>query len=168
MCQDLVDALHQGTEAMAAMIRPFRREDAPSCCSLVRDCLRLDTSLSSALREKMLTAETPQAMEERSRLFYMAVYESEEQVLGVAGLDMNEIRLLFAAPGYQRSGVGRTLLEHIIAMVPGHLFPDIFVYAALPSVPFYRSQGFVEKGHVAFSLGGESLETVFMTLRISR
>jgi GNAT superfamily N-acetyltransferase len=153
---------------MKSMIRPFRREDAPSCCSLVQACLRLDTSLPPALREKMLAAETPQAMEERSRLFYLTVYESEEQVLGIAGIDMNEIRLLYAAPSHQRSGIGRALLEHLIDMVPGHLFLDVFVYAALPSVPFYTSQGFVEKGPVAFSLGGESLATVFMTRRISK
>jgi GNAT superfamily N-acetyltransferase len=150
------------------MIRQFRREDAQFCCRLVHSCLQQDTSLSAALREKILNGETPLAMEERSRLFYLAVYEAEGQILGIAGLDMNEIRLLFVAPGHQRRGIGRALLEHISAMVPAYLFQDIFVYSAIPAVSFYSAHGFIEKGQVSFELGGESMPAVFMTLQIPR
>ena len=102
-------------------------------------------------------------MEERARLFYVAVYESENRVLGVAGLDMNEIRLLYVSPDQQRRGIGRALLEHLRPMVPGILFPDIFVYAATQAVGFYKACGFAEKGPFCFDIDGEPLTTIFMT-----
>jgi len=105
-------------------------------------------------------------MDTRSRLFYLAVFESEAEIVGVAGLDMNEVRLLCVAPEHQRRGIGRTLLDHVAAMVPGYLFPDIFVYSAIPAVNFYKACGFIEKGQALFSFGTESLRTVFMSLPI--
>jgi N-acetylglutamate synthase-like GNAT family acetyltransferase len=95
------------------MIRQFQPEDAVACCALIHACLANDSSISSALREKLLSSETPQSMEERAKLFYVAVYQSGNRILGVAGLDMNEIRLLCVSPERRRSGIGRILLQHI-------------------------------------------------------
>jgi N-acetylglutamate synthase-like GNAT family acetyltransferase len=148
------------------MIRQFRFEDARACSALIHACLAKDPSLSPGLREKLLISETPQAMEERSRLFYVVVDESEEGILGIAGLDMNEIRLLCVAPEQRRKGIGRALLAHIQKMVPGILFPDIFVYSSMEGRSFYRACGFVEKGPVDFAIDGEQLRTVFMVLRL--
>jgi N-acetylglutamate synthase-like GNAT family acetyltransferase len=145
------------------VIRSFRSEDAGSCCSLIHDCLAADTSLSIALRKKLLDSETPQAMEERSRLFYLAVYELESSIVGIAGLDLNEIRLLHVSPGRRRSGIGRSLFNHIAAMVPGGFFKEIFVYSSPSAVNFYKSLGFIEKGETIFDIEGEPLATVFMT-----
>jgi N-acetylglutamate synthase-like GNAT family acetyltransferase len=105
-------------------------------------------------------------MEERARLFYVAVYESAQQILGIAGLDMNEIRLLCVSPDNWRQGIGRALFEHIRGMVPGILFPDIFVYSSLQGRDFYRACHFVEKGPVDFNIGGDQLRTIFMSLPI--
>ena len=148
------------------MIRQFRPEDAAPCSSLIRSCLENDSSIPPALREKLRSAETPESMEERGRLFYVAVCESEGRVLGVAGLDLNEIRLLCISPEHRRQGIGRALLEHLEAMVPGILFPDIFVYSSVQGKDFYSSCGFEEKGQVSFDFGGEQLPTYFMTFPI--
>jgi GNAT superfamily N-acetyltransferase len=148
------------------MIRQFRSEDALPCSALIRSCLANDSSISPALREKLQDAETPGSMEERAGLFYVAVYESEEGILGVAGLDLNEIRLLCTSPEHRRRGIGRALLEHVRTMVPGFLFPDIFVYSSMQGKDFYRACGFEEKGQVSFDFGGEQLPTHFMTFPI--
>ena len=148
------------------MIRQFRPDDAISCCELIHACLATDPSLSPGLREKLLNCETPRAMEERSRLFYVAVCESESRILGIAGLDMNEIRLLCVSPEYRRGGIGRSLLTFMQSMVPGILFPDIFVYSSLEGREFYRACGFLEKGPVDFDLDGGQLRTIFMALPI--
>ncbi len=105
-------------------------------------------------------------MAERARLFYVAVYESQEQVLGVAGLDMNEVRLLCVSPAHQRRGIGRALVEHIKVMAPGFLIGDIFVYSSEGAVDFYKTCGFIEKGPFIFTVGGKPLSTIFMTLPI--
>jgi N-acetylglutamate synthase-like GNAT family acetyltransferase len=130
---------------------------------LIHACLLEDPSYPSALREKIRRLETARAMEERARLFYIAVYESRCGISGIAGLDLNEIRLLCVSPEHRRAGIGRALLDHIKAMIPGFLFSDIFVYSSLQAAAFYRACGFVEKGPFIFDLDGEQLQTVFMS-----
>jgi GNAT superfamily N-acetyltransferase len=103
-------------------------------------------------------------MIERARLYYVAVCERESRMLGIAGLELNEVRLLFVSPAHRRSGIGRRLIRHLEDMVPAALFTDMFVYASIQSVEFYRSCGFVERGLVEIDLGNGKLQTVFMTL----
>ncbi len=149
---------------MRGMIRQFRPEDASSCCRLVHTCLDEDSSLAPSLKQKVRANETPQSMIERSRLFYVAVYEKNDFIEGVAGLDLNEIRLLFVSPDCRRRGIGRMLLEHAKSLVPGSLFPDIFVYSSPQATAFYKACGFLERGPCDFLIEEERLHTVFMTL----
>ncbi len=144
------------------MIRQFNPQDAPSCYNLIHNCISEDSSLSAAVRRKLLESETPQSMEERARFFYVAVHESESRITGLAGLDLNEIRLMYVSPEHRRSGIGRALLGHIAAMAPKAFFKDLFVYSSIAAVDFYRSQGFVAKGSVSFDIGGEIMRTMFM------
>jgi len=145
------------------MIRQFQSEDAAPCCSLIHACLEGDASYPPAVRRQILSGETALSMTERARLFYVAVYELENRVAGVAGLDMNEIRMVYVAPEHQRRGIGRAMIGHFKSMVPATLFADIFVYSSIQAVAFYKACGFIEKGSFCFDLGGESLPTIFMT-----
>jgi ribosomal protein S18 acetylase RimI-like enzyme len=149
------------------MIRQFQPEDATSCCRLIHACLEGDSSLSSTLRQKILFMETPQGMIERARLFYIAIYEEENRIVGFAGLDMNEIRLLCVLPDHQRRGIARALLDHIKSMIPGALFADIFVYSSIQAVGFYKACGFAERGPFSIDIEGEILSTIFMTFSIA-
>jgi GNAT superfamily N-acetyltransferase len=144
------------------MIRPFQPQDALSCCQLMHACLDSDLSLTPALHRKIHAMETPQSMMERARLFYVALFEEENRIAGIVGLDMNEIRLLCVIPNRQRTGIGRALLDHIKVMAPRILFPDIFGYSSPRSVGFYKTCGFAEKGPCVFNIGGETLLTIFM------
>jgi N-acetylglutamate synthase-like GNAT family acetyltransferase len=148
------------------MIRQFQSADAAVCSQLIQACLRKDDSLSPLLRAKMLQHETPEKTLERNRLFYNAVYESENRIRGIIGLDMNEIRLLYVSPDQQHRGIGRALFDHIRSLTPSALFQDIFVYSSLPSVGFYRACGFKEKGPFPFNLDGSIIPTVFMTFSL--
>lgn len=145
------------------MIRNFIPEDAEACSGLIHTCIESDRTIPATLRDKMIQAESPGTVLERSRLFYVAVYESGARISGVAGLDMNEIRILCVSPEHRRRGIGLALLDHLTGMVPGVLFPDIFVYAATGAVAFYKAAGFSEKGSMTFTFEGEQLQTVFMS-----
>jgi N-acetylglutamate synthase-like GNAT family acetyltransferase len=148
------------------VIRQFRVEDATACRDLIHSCLDADPSLSASLRKKIRDGESPQTMEERARLFYLAVYEEESELLGLAGLDLNEIRLMCVSPKRWRTGIGRALFNHLSSMVPGSFFTEIFVYSSIPATEFYKTQGFIEKGSAPFHIGEESMRTVFMTCRL--
>jgi N-acetylglutamate synthase-like GNAT family acetyltransferase len=105
-------------------------------------------------------------MVERARLYYVVVYEAESRILAIAGLDMNEIRLLYVSMEHQRRGIGRILLEHLKGMVPCTLFSEIFAYSTESAVDFYKACGFINKGPFTFDLEGEALQTIFMTFPI--
>jgi GNAT superfamily N-acetyltransferase len=149
------------------VIRPFKPEDASFCSALIVDCLKNDPAYNPSLLLKAIRNETAQVMRDRASVHYIAVYETEGQIRGVAGLHMNEIRLLYVSPGYQRRGVGRDLLLHLTDMIPGALFPDVFVYTTKQAVAFYRACGFRNRGPFLFDLEGEKLQTEFMTLPIT-
>jgi N-acetylglutamate synthase-like GNAT family acetyltransferase len=145
------------------VIRQFKVEDAPACRDLIRACIQEDASIPDPLRARILGTETTQAIIERASAYYVAVFERDGRILGIAGLDLNEVRLLFVSPAHRRSGIGRALMEHLKDMAPAALFTDMFVYASTPSVEFYRSCGFVERGPVEIDVGNGTLPTVFMT-----
>jgi GNAT superfamily N-acetyltransferase len=148
------------------MIRQFRSDDAETCCELLRACIQHDPEIPGSLRQALLQAESPQSMQERGSLFYIAVWETEGEVAGLGGLDMNEIRLLFVSPAHQRRGIGRAILEHLEALVPPALFKDVFVYAAVSASSFYQTCGYSPRGEHSFDIGGQLLPTIFMTKRL--
>lgn len=145
------------------MIRQFCAEDARACCELIHACVERDPQIPAALRERIRRTESPESMLKRAGSFYVVVYDSAEGILGVAGLDMNEVRLLYISPDYQDRGIGGELLATFESMVPSTLFADIFVYSTFAAVDFYRSHGFSPGGEYVFDYDGEQLTTVFMT-----
>ena len=144
------------------MIRQFQAQDAEACSALCRACLQTDPMVPRGARETLLRLETAAAMRERANLFYLAVCLRDDRMLGAAGIDMNEIRLLFVDPGQRRCGIGASLLEHLEAFVPPAMFEDVFVYASPDTVGFYLSQGYREGGDCRFNLRDYTFRTVFM------
>jgi GNAT superfamily N-acetyltransferase len=149
------------------IIRPFQAEDAGPASDLARACLMLDPLMPRAVKEVLARAESPAIMQERANLFYMAVCVVADQVAGVAGVDMNEIRLLLVAPEHQHKGIGTLLLEHLESMVPSGLFGDVFVYSTPAAVGFYRGHGYQPGGEHTFQVGGCSVSTIFMTKKLA-
>lgn len=149
-------------------IRQFEPADAEGCSRLIRACLVHDPLVPQPSRQTILLSETPELMLERARNFYIAVYASDEVIAGLGGVDLNEIRLLFVAPGRRNRGIGSALLSHLESWIPSALFRDAFVYAAPGAVTFYRANGYVPKGEHIFPSGDVSVPTVFMTKSFSK
>jgi len=149
------------------MIRQFKDEDAQVCSQLLRACILLDGDIPPETLERLLREESPQLMCKRAALFYMVVYEVDGTIAGLAGLDMNEVRLLYVDPERQRRGIGRALLEHLEKMVPPALFSDIFLYSTPGAASFYSACGYQSLGDHIFDLDGHSLPTIFMVKPIN-
>jgi GNAT superfamily N-acetyltransferase len=144
------------------IIRQFRPDDAEPSSRLVRACLALDPSFPASEKECLIRAESAEAMRERAGLFYLAVAVAGNDLAGVAGVDMNEIRILYVHPGRQRQGIGSALLAHLEGMVPAALFADIFVYASPGAAGFYSVRGYESRGEHVFQVGSLAVPTVFM------
>jgi N-acetylglutamate synthase-like GNAT family acetyltransferase len=150
------------------MIRQFRSDDATPCNKLIQDCLKSDPFLPPSLSNNLQDSESARMMSERAQLFYVAVFDQESEILGVAGLDLNEIRLMYVSPQRRRAGIGKALFHHLAEMTPASFFSEIFVYSSPAAVGFYKSLGFTEKGPAAFEIGGELMPTVFMVYPTKR
>ena len=146
--------------------RQFRPQDARSCCDILRENAGIDAGVPPELRRAMLAAEAPGLMLERAALHYIAVCETDLGVVGVGGLDLNEIRFLAVSPSCQRLGFGRLILEHLEAMVPPALFTDIFVYASPEAEGFYRACGYSASGGQTLEAHGHLVPTIFMTRKL--
>lgn len=144
------------------MIRQFDKRDAGACARVVQACVEADPNLPPELRTRIFATITESAMQEKASLFYLAVAEIDEGVVGLGGVDMNEIRLLYVFPGLQGQGIGRALLEHLESMVPPALFRDIFLYSTRFAEGFYRSRGYVSEGECLHDILGEPMLSVFM------
>ena len=76
-------------------------------------------------------------------------YEADGGLLGVMGIqpvdDVELIRHAYVAPGRQRGGVGRALLEHLIARATRPILVGTWA-AAEWAIAFYRRHGFEEVG----------------------
>ncbi len=149
-------------------VRQFRPEDAEDCSRLVCSCLDQDGSLSESARQALVQLESPAAMRERAMLFYLAVHAGETGILGIGGVEMNEIRLVYVHPAHRRLGVGRALLGHLEALIPPALFGDVFVYALPEAAGFYRANGYRAGGEHVFTFRDVSIPTIFMTRSLSR
>lgn len=153
--------------AEIGIIRQFQPGDAESCSNLVCAGLMADPLIPAEAKERLILGESPGVMCERAALFYMPVYVIANQIAGVGGVDLNEIRLLFVDPAHQRQGIGSALLRHLEAFVPPGLFENIFVYSSQGAEGFYRSQGYQSGGKHDYRFAGLSIPTVFMTKRIT-
>ncbi|NWG13742.1 MAG: GNAT family N-acetyltransferase [Acidobacteria bacterium] len=153
---------------MTAWCRQFRSEDATACSGIICANIEADRSLPPGLLRSLCARMMPDRIEERASLYYIAVCEDTLGVVGVGGLDLNEIRLLAVTPEHQRRGFGRLLLEHLESMVPPVLFGEIFVYSAPVAEGFYLACGYVSGGEHIMEVDGYPIPTTFMTKSLGR
>jgi len=149
-------------------IRQFQPSDAVACFELISACIEQDLNTSESLRADLFQLETPDSIRERAGLYYLAVWELGNEITGVGGVEINEIRLLFVAPEHQSSGHGTELLKHLEGMVPPALCTEILVHSTLSAEPFYRRHGYKPVGRNSFRLAHSVLETILMSKAIAR
>ncbi len=153
---------------MTARCRQFRPEDACACSGIICANIEADCTLPHELRKSLYARVTPSRIAERASLYYIVVCESTLEIVGVGGLELNEIRLLAVAPVHQGRGFGRLLLEYLESMVPPALFGEIFVYSAPVAEGFYLACGYVSGGEHIMEVDGYPVPTTFMTKSLGR
>ncbi len=144
------------------MIRQFNSDDALECSEIIRGCVRDDFHLAADVRQYFLEMADPGLLREYAGRFHMAVCECAGRITAVGGVELNEIRLLYVAPGCQHQGTGRLILAYLESLAPPDLFTDVFVYCTQQAQGFYGKCGYHSEGEHEFVLEGIRIPTLFM------
>ncbi len=136
------------------MIRPLRAGDLPAASALCMDAFThaVAPSLSAQGIATFAAVAAQAAFAQRMTLDNgMWVFDRDGTLYGVAELRQGRhVGLLFVAPNCQRQGVGRALMEALLAHARA---PEVTVSASLNSVPAYQRYGFDCTGPVAEAAG---------------
>ena len=146
--------------AAACDIRPYMPEDAPRLLAIWR--------AASETAHFFFTAEQLDAQQRLVADVYLAKAEiwvavRDDEPVGFIGLLDSFVCGLFVAPEVQRSGVGRALVAHALALRGGVLALEVYA-RNLGALAFYRRLGFVESGRRATDDNGLPFTLVRMAI----
>jgi putative acetyltransferase len=93
------------------------------------------------------------------------IAEDGERIVGFIGVSGHHIEALFVAPDQHRRGIGRGLLDHVIATAPGVAW-KVDVNEQNPEATcFYQHYGFVQTGRSELDPSGRPFPLLHMVLR---
>ena len=135
-----------------AIVRPYREEDIEAMLEawhaaslLAHPFLPADFLADEAIRIRDIFLPRSQAW----------VYEADSRVWGFISLAGNEVGGLFVHPARQRQGIGRALMDHVVALCQT-IELDVFEANSLGRA-FYAAYGFVEVGRYMDAVIGQRL-----------
>jgi GNAT superfamily N-acetyltransferase len=99
----------------------------------------------------------------RRTLFGGDRFASREMGLLDPEVDAARIRAFFTAPGWERRGIAKRLLQACEAAASEAGFVRMALMATLPGVPFYAAQGYVPEAPIEHRCGEVSVRFVPMT-----
>lgn len=93
------------------------------------------------------------------------VAEDDGRIAGFIGISGQHIEALFIAPDQHRRGVGRRLLDHVIATAPGVGWKVDVNEQNPEATRFYQHYGFVQTGRSELDPSGRPFPLLHMVLR---
>lgn len=85
---------------------------------------------------------TPEKLKTRTKTInYYIAQNQNNKILGIIGLEKNEIRTFFVHPNHQRQKIGTQLYNHIENITKNQNYSKIFVKAGIKGVPAYKKFG---------------------------
>ena len=148
------------------MVRAYREDDAPRCCTIIRACLPQLDGLNEAARALLEAKLVPDRLDAELSAMETVVFEEDGRVLGLAALDGMEAKRLYVDPAAQGRGIARLLFQHVentartrgIAVLSGDASPA--------AAPFYEKLGFVAEGRSQTLRGDAHFTTIRVFKRL--
>lgn len=134
--------------------RPFESKDASAVSKIVIDDLRTFYGGGFDL-EEYCQKFTPNGVLEQAKSQEIVIAEESDEVVGLVGIEKNEVKSLFVKIGNQKKGLGTKLLklaEDKILLVG---FKTIRVLSGQHSIKFYEKMGYINTGNI-FANGEET------------
>ena len=127
------------------VIRPTAKSDIPTTAGLVTECYRFlaqQHGFSGVQLERLLKERCSEACVAMFvRRFSHFVAESGDTILGLVGVEGNDIAELWVAPDCHRKGVGTALFRKAEAIVTNAEYALQTVHTTGYAIPFYEAMG---------------------------
>jgi GNAT superfamily N-acetyltransferase len=130
------------------LIRRFVPKDAAAVSALVRYTMQISNSGDYPLVRLLPLIEyfSPEKVLQLSRERIWLVAEIDQQIVGSAALEENEVCTFFVHPTYQGQGIGAQLLQALEKIAAERNIPVLTVDASLTGAPFYSKMGYQPTG----------------------
>jgi GNAT superfamily N-acetyltransferase len=138
------------------MIRLFTPIDEEACRRIITRCFDLSVVLGEREKEIVKRIYTTEGyFRSKARKYPLFVFDESGMILGLGGIDGNEIKKLYVEPNCQRRGIGKILLAHLeqIAISEGH--KRLVLYCFDNSIEFYKNRGYKIMNPHFIERGGE-------------
>jgi len=121
------------------MIRTFSDKDAERCREILNICLEESVNLEERMKLAFKENFTKEGWLESGLLF---VYEKNGKILGMGGLNKNEIEKLYIDPKTQGRGVGKEILYFLEKIAKEKGYDELVLHSWTNSEGFYEKYGY--------------------------
>lgn len=150
------------------ILRSFQPSDAPVLLALFRETVRRINARDYNPEQIQAWASEeidPSVWEERFRDRFAIVAEEGDVIAGFTELESDgHIDRFFVSAEHQGMGVGRGLMDRIVAEARGRGLPRLYLEASITARPFFERQGFAVLGQQTVKVRGVD----FLNYRMER
>jgi GNAT superfamily N-acetyltransferase len=126
------------------LIRPATGEDVEALSKLIVRTVRISNTpdYEAAAIEELLGYCTPQAVGERMQGRDVFVAVETGRIVGTVSYGDGRLRQMYVAPGRQKAGVGRRLVEHLEAHARALGLDELKLASSFTARGFYERMGY--------------------------
>jgi len=124
-------------------IRKFKDSDSKKVSYIIRKCIKkiYPGFYPKKVVDFYYKRNTPKIVRDRSKKRQYYVMVEDNCIVGIMGLQNNEIRTSYVNPRYHRKGVGKRLLNHL-ENISKKKYKKLIVHSSEPAIEFYKKCGF--------------------------
>ncbi|MBT3721381.1 GNAT family N-acetyltransferase [archaeon] len=150
-------------------VRKFRKEDTSKVCYFVRRNMKeiLPDFYPKDVVEFLYKHETPKKFLKRGKNRIYIVVTKKKRILGIAGLEENDVKSFFVNPSYHKKGIGNLLISEIEKIAKLRKLKTLTVHSSFNAEGFYAKCGFKKIRKFANKVGPIILEGIFMEKKLN-
>jgi N-acetylglutamate synthase-like GNAT family acetyltransferase len=141
------------------IVRRFEPKDAEAVSEVIRVTMRKSnrSDYSMEILQPLIDYFSPEKVLQLCRERDCLVAESDNQIVGTAALDKNELAAFFVLPDFQNKGIGSSLLKQIEQIARQKQISTIIVESSITGEPFYEKMGYCRNGSIKEGTAGKQI-----------
>ena len=134
-------------------LRAFAAKDAPQCCKVINTSAAGMEGLNAEALRFILSKNIPEIVSQELSAIYTLVYEEQGVILGLGGLDGNEIKRVYVSPSVQGRGIGSVIVRALEREARSRNIAVLKIQSSPNAVPFYRKLGYRAENEARAKIG---------------